>query len=266
MEVTESVSEQQETKTADDYFKDFGYEKPIEEVVEKVDEESKPDIQSQVNDLLKNIKVDDNGKFIYPDGISPELKAAVAATKSFRDTQSAYTKAQQELKALQAEAAALKEQIAKYETPTAGLSQQEQEQLAELKYSDPDAWYQKMRQLEAQASSKVEEKLKEVTEQARAKTVEQLRAEALEAFNAKAEKPLTQEQLELEIPPRWKQDVLEGKMAFEDLLDKAYAFIYGEKTIAQPEPAPQATNLNQVGGGSPDPKVDTGIDYAHITF
>lgn len=268
------VSEQTENetpKTAQDYFAEFGYENPVEEVVEKIDtepEESKVDIRTQVNEILKNIQVDDNGKFIYPEGISPELKAAVAATKSFRDTQSSYTKAQQELKALKAEAEALKQQLAQYETPTSGLSPEEQKELEELKYANPDEWYQRMRQLEAQAKDKVKEKLEEVSKKAKEETEIEYRKRRLEEFNQNRETPVTPEQLELMVPPIYAKQLLDGEIDFDTYLEKAVAFIEGPKVVDKGQEPSQTANMNTLTGSqqaiaeTPDP----GIDYAHITF
>jgi len=271
-EVADSVPANETTpeqpQTAEDYM---GYDPQLfDQIKEKVTEDPAPteepqDITKVINDTLKEIKVDEKGKFIYPEGISPELKAAIAATKSFRDTQSSYTKTQQELKALQAEAEALRQQVAQYETPTAGLSQEEQTELAELKYTDPDAWYKRMKALEDQAASKVEEKFKEVREQAKAKTAEEQRIEALDRFNEKAENKLTKEQLELQTPPIWQKEVLEGKITFDEFLDRAYNFIYADKVVQNPE-VDTSTDINTVPGGNTDPQIDKGIDYAHITF
>jgi len=263
--IAEQGSENNEEQTAQDYM---GYDpevfKAIEEKLPEASSEEDINPQELINKTLKEIKVDDKGKFIYPEDTDPVLKAAVAATKSFRDTQSSYTKSQQELKALQAEAEALKEQLAKYETPTAGLSDEEQQELETLKYTDPDAWYHKMKALEQQAVAKVDEKFKEVREQAKAKTAEEQRIEMLEQFNSQAETPLTKEQLELDVPARWISDVQEGKLDFNEFLERAYEFIHGPKIVATPE-VPKTTDLNKVSGGE---KITNpqGIDYAHITF
>ena len=272
-EVAKSVPadnvESEVPQTAADYM---GYSPEVfESIREKVSEDSAPteepqDVTEVINKTLKEIQVDDKGKFIYPEGISPELKAAIAATKSFRDTQSSYTKAQQELKALQAEAEALRSQVAQYEVPTAGLSQEEQNELAELKYTNPDEWYKRMQVLEQQASQKVNEKFDTVREQAKVQTAQQQRIETLERYNEKAENKLTPEQLELNTPPLWQKQVLEGEISFEEFLEKAHDFIYADKVIKKPE-VEQSTNLNEVTGGStPDPQVDQGIDYSKVIF
>jgi DNA repair exonuclease SbcCD ATPase subunit len=266
MEVPNEVPEQQQAATtADDYL---GYQPELFEAdsVKEKAEAQGVSPQELINSTLKEIKVDDNGKFVYPDDMDPMLKAAVAATKSFRDTQASYTKSRQELKALQAELETLKQQLAKSETPTAGLSPEEQKQLEELKFTDPDAWYSKMKQLEQDAQKRVTEKLEQVTGEARQKTVEQLRKEALDEFNSEAENKLTMEQLQQEIPPIWLKQVEDGSMTFEDLLSKASDFIYGSKVVQQPPSVEPTTNLNQVAGGTKEVPQDGGINYATVTF
>jgi len=266
--VPEEVTGNPETKTADDYL---GYAPEIFEQLKKdvgdnKEPQDKPkDIQEVINKTLKEIKVDDNGKFIYPDNISPELKAAIAATKSFRDTQSSYTKAQQELKMLKAEAEALKSQLQQYETPTAGLTPEEQQELNELKYKDPDAWFSKMRELEAQAKTRVNDKINEVAEQAKAKTAEELRLEALKGFNERVDTPLTPQELELGTPPLWQQKVMNGEWTMEKFLTKAYDLLHSSKTVVSPQ-VELTTNLNEASGGDKDPQLESGIDYSKVVF
>jgi len=267
-EVVTDTPENETPKTADDYL---GYAPEIFEQLDnsESDDEQEPqqkeDIQQIINKTLKEIQVDDKGKFIYPEGISPELKAAIAATKSFRDTQSSYTKAQQELKALQAEQAALKEQLKKYETPTASLTPEQQQELDALKFTDPDAWYSKMRELEAKANSTIEEKLNEVTKQARQATAEELRLEALKEFNKSVEQPLDPQELELNTPPAWQQKVISGEWTMQEFLEKAYNFIHADKVVVNPQ-VEVPTNLNSVPGGDKDPQLETGIDYSATIF
>jgi len=267
--VPEEVTENKDTKTADDYL---GYAPEIFGQLKEdtVDNSTEPqdkteDIQEVINKTLKEIKVDDNGKFIYPDNISPELKAAIAATKSFRDTQSSYTKAQQELKMIKAEAEALKAQLQGYETPTSGLTPEEQQELSELKYRDPDAWYSKMKELEANAQARVQEKITGVAEQAKARTAEELRLEALKGFNERVETPLTPQELELGTPPLWQQKVMNGEWTMDEFLTKAYDLLHSSKTVVSPQVEP-TTNLNEASGGDKDPQLENGIDYSKAVF
>lgn len=269
MVVDDKVVPQTDTqpKTAHDYL---GYPPEVFEGAKtgaNRHTESEPvNVQDKINQVLKDIKVDDKGKFIYPEGISPELKAAVAATKSFRDTQSSYTKSQQESKATKAELEALKAELVKYETPTSGLSPADQSRLAELKFTNPDAWYKEMKKLEDAAGDRVEEKFRGVQEQARTKTVQEMRLDALADYNKDNDNQLTTDQLDLDVPARWKQEVEAGTLDFEVFLTRAADFIYSNKVVENPD-VPQTTNLNNAAGGTKDPEPDNkGIDYSKVTF
>lgn len=266
MEVDEIVPTENKQSAA----QQFGYEGTPQDPQaprhrEEASTEAPRSVEEQINEILKTAEVDSKGKLIYPDGISPEMKAAVAATKSFRDTQSSYTKSQQEKKVREAELEATKEQLAKYESPTAGLSQEDQTKLAELKFTNPDAWYMEMKKLEAASSVRLDEKFGEITEQARNKTVEEIRVGMLEEYNKSTDKPLTQDQLDNDVPPRWKQEVMDGTLDFGEFLHRSATLIHGKKVVANPE-IDTPTNINDLSGGSKDPKIEEGIDYSKVTF
>lgn len=269
---TNTADTSEAPKTADEYF---GYDPSLFEEVAKTVEESEPEqkksvaeIQEQVNRYLKEIKVDDNGKFVYPDGIDPELKVAIAATKSARDQQRAFSKAQTELKKAQAELEALKQQLARGVTPDNFLTPEQREQLEQLKYTDPDQWYRRMRELEQQAQSHVDEQLQEVSKKAAQETEVEYRLRRLEEFNQNRETPVTPEQLELMVPPIYAKQLLEGEIDFDEYLEKAVAYIEGPKTVAQPEKPETTTDMNKITGSTEPVResMDTGIDYSQITF
>ena len=98
----------------------------------------------RANELLRDAQTDEAGKLILPEDIPSELKELVMTEKKFRDTQSAYTKGQQEIAALRAEKEALLAQVA---NPV--LSVEDSQRLVDLKYSDPDKWFVEKQRLEA---------------------------------------------------------------------------------------------------------------------
>ena len=268
---TENQPEDVQPKTAQDYM---GYDPQIVETLTNAvaddtpEDESKVDPQELINKTLKEVKVDENGKFIYPENIDPMLKAAVAAAKSFRDTQASYTKSQQRLKALEAELAAMRTEIVK-EAPRLVLTPEEQQQLNELKYKDPDKWYQTMQQLEQKGAEAIEKKFGEVREKTEAEAIVEERKRLLTEFNKGKEKQLTPEQLELEVPAKWVQEVVEGKTSFVDFLEKAETFIYGSKAVDQPPKPPKTTDLNKETGSSFPQESNgdkEGINYAEVIF
>ena len=277
MEVVNNVPEtdnnQEAEKTAEDYF---GYEPEIfDSIKEKLPEEdtegevsASTDPTELINKTLKEIKVDDKGKFIYPDEIDPTLKAAVAATKSFRDTQAAYTKSQQKLKEMEAELEVLRNQVTTNIDPTSLLTPEEKKELDQLKYQNPEKWRGVMQILENKAREQVNQNLSSTRQVAGKQAAIEQRMKILEEFNKGLDTPLTPEQLDMEVPPAWAQQVLEGKMDFVDYLEKAAKFLGSTKTIER-TPAPEkTTNMNQTTGSS-TPVVDKepeGIDYSTVTF
>jgi hypothetical protein len=258
----------EQPKTAEDYF---GYDKETLGVLEQAVEDTGDAVenpQELINTTLKQVKVDDNGKFIYPEEIDPMLKAAVAATKSFRDTQSAYTRSQQQLKAREAELEAMREQLAK-DSASLILTPEEQTELDNLKHHDPDRWYQVMQEIEVKGKEALQKKFGEVASKVEAEEVVQHRLTRLDDFNSSHDRKLTPEQLELEVPAKWVQEVVEGKLDFDDFLDRAYTFIYNEKVAANPTKPAKTTNINKVSGSSTPQKSedqDDGIKYNEIVF
>ena len=248
---------------------EFGYAAAVTEVAEKkveISTEQPQTTQDIINDTIKSLEVDDKGKFIYPEDMDPMLRAAIGATKSFRDTQSSFTKNQQELKGSQAETLALKERLIRQENPLSGLSPEERTALNELKYTNPDEWHKRINVLEASSAQRVDEKFVEVRKEAEHKTAEQQRLGALELYNSTTENKLTQEMLLNDVPPRWIQDVGNGELTFEDFLIRANKLLYGKKVVKNPDTT-GATNINSFTGGGKDAKVDEeGINYADITF
>jgi hypothetical protein len=235
-------------ETAKDYF-GYDLDKVTENVEKAVTPDDRVDPQELVNKTLKEIKVDDNGKFVYPEGIDPMLKIAVANAKSFRDTQASYTKTRQELKALEAEKEALKSELEKLYHPTADLSEDEKLELEELKLTNPEQWYKRMRALEEVSSKKIDDKLNEAKE----KTLEQLaveeRQQALEEFNQNSEVKLTQEVLDMDVPRRYHQQLRDGEITWTEFLEKAAKFIGAPAVVKGAEEVPATTNMNNVSGG-----------------
>jgi len=248
---------------------EFGYtgndvQKEKQEVVEKTTDKSL-DTQSLINDTIKKLDIDENGKFVYPGDMDPMLKAAISATKSFRDTQSSFTKNQQELKGSKAEIEALRDQVTQYEAPTSGLSQEEQTALMELKFTDPDEWHKRMNTLDAQAADRVREKFDGVRKEAESRTVEEMRVDALGVFNEATENKLTQDMLQFDVPPRWVQEVQAGELSFDEFLTRSSDFIFGNKVVKNPK-IDNPTNLNASAGGTKEIQTKEGINYADVTF
>jgi len=197
-----------------------------------------------VNDIInENITktTDENGKWtgafegLDELDISDDKKEAVRAEMRRRHTDQTYTRTNQELIEARAEVNALKALLP--ETPN--LSREEQEELDNLKYSDPDAWFEKVSRIKSEAKNQkskiTDEALAEARNAASLEFEINRRAQALEEFNRRnPDSPLTDEQIQNDIPPRLLAQVKDGTLSFDDMLVKAHKFINTAKVIENP--------------------------------
>lgn len=164
--------------------------------------------------------------------------------KRFKDTQAAFTKSQQELKAKEAKLAALEE----ITTPKVELDAETKERLDELKFSDPDAWRDEVNRLESEAKRAHRERLATVEYEAAHKAELERRASVLASFNSTSDIKITDETIAYDIPARITKRLEEGEVSFEQFLEEAANYLKapkivgdGNKTLGQP-------NLSEVGG------------------
>lgn len=166
------------------------------------------------------------------------------AEKRRRDTQAAYTRGQQELKMLRAEREALEKQIG-----TLNLSVQQDEELEELKYKDPDAWRQRINELEQEAVAARQQAISQATAEARRAAELERRAQVLQEFNSEhPDTPITDEVIANDIPPRITNKLEKGEVTFEEFLEEARNYLETPKKVLAGETPPQEPNLGKVGG------------------
>lgn len=181
---------------------------------------------------------------------TPEELVAIAE-KRRRDTQAAYTKSQQALKAKEAELQKLREQLEK--AVTVELPQDVKEELEELKYNDPEAWRNRMNNLEQEAKRKQQEELESLTGEARKAAEVQFelsrRQQVLEEFNASAKVPITDEIIANEVPPRITKKLDSEEISFEEFLSEVESYVTTGKTVPK-EPTLGQPNLGEIGGGT----------------
>ncbi len=254
----------------------MGYEDQIEHAPETSlpDTSNATDVQSIINKAVKEVTVDDNGKYVYPENIDPMLKAAVAATKSYRDNQSGFTKSQQSLKEAEAVVEALQEQIASSTTKPLELSREDQTELDTLYTNDPQAWRARMNMLEKQSNDAVQTKLDEATEVARTKAGGayelQQRYDHLDTFNSSREVPITPDMMDNDVPPRITNQLAKREITFSEYLDAVAKYIDTDKKVSNTGAETTTTNLNMANGSSSpskDDKVKQGeIDYSMTTL
>lgn len=231
------------------------------------------DSSKQINDLVKQIKIDDEGNYTFPEDVelTPELKFAATAEKRRRDTQAEFTKTRQALKAIEAEKEKLKEQL--QSRLTTSLSQEQQEELEELKYSDPEMWREKLNKYESEAKAHQREELEGLTGEARKAAELQFelerRQQVLRDFNEHAQIPITDEVIANDVPPRITKKLEDGKITFEDFLSEVSDYLGKTKVVKNEETLNQPSLGNTSGGVTPSKtaeKADIVKDYKNIVF
>lgn len=231
------------------------------------------DVQSLINTAVKEVTVDENGKYVYPKDMDPMLKAAVAATKSYRDNQSGFTKSQQSNKELEAERDELRTRLANVTAGRLEITQEEKVELEGLKNTDPEAWRIRMNDIESNSKEAIQDELDSATEEVRKKASGEYelkrRYTYLEEFNKGRDTQITPELLDNEIPPRITKKLAEGTLSFEEYLDEVSEYLDKGKVVGKQKPT-KTTDLNQSSGtseasGTPS-KEEADIDYSMTTL
>lgn len=188
---------------------------------------------------------ENNNSATLPSG--GEVETNVNYEKRFKDTQSAYTKSQQELKAAKAKLEALE----KLTQPVVQLDEATQAQLDELKYSNPEAWRDKMNSLEAEAKLKHLSVLSEAEKIAMQQAELEHRAQILSEYNSKhPQNPITDEVIMFDVPPRITKKLENGEISFEQFLTEAHNFLYAPKKVGDGNKTLNQPNMRDFGGGT----------------
>lgn len=163
--------------------------------------------------------------------------------KRFKDTQSAYTKSRQEIKALRAQVKALKN----FKAPVVEIDQSKKEELEELKFSDPDAWRRELNKLDEEAKRKSSEAEREALKQAELAA----RADILVEFNKQnPDIVINDEVLQYDVPPRLTAKLERGEVSFGDFLNEVADYLGKAKVAPKRGETMNQPDLSKVGGGS----------------
>lgn len=185
------------------------------------------------------------------DNVESTIEEKLATAEQRRkDTQAAYTKGQQTIKALEAEKAKLLELVT--QQVKLSLTPEEQSQLDDLKYEDPEAWRVKVNNLEMKATSDARANLDHLTGEAKkaAESTFELsrRQQVLEEFNASAPQAITDELIANEVPPRITNKLARNEISFEEFLQEVSEYINTGKVVKNNEVLTQP-NMGNLGGG-----------------
>jgi len=228
--------------------------------------------EQSVNEAVKSIKRGEDGKYVLPEGLSPEIRFAAIAEQRRRDTQSEYTKISQSKKALEVENSALKKKA--IGNVKVSLTEEQEEELDNLKFSDPEAWRVKVNKYEQEALAKYTEELNTEITQISSEELKQSelerRKEVLKKFNQEnPDSQLNDTVFENDIPPRISKRLETGEISFENFLQEAKDYLTAGKSVKR-DKLPNDPNLSKVGGGDkPDEhgeKEDIILSYNNEIF
>ena len=176
-----------------------------------------------------------------PAGDSVDWKAkAEKADKRRRDTQAAYTQARQELAAVKAQLKVLQE--------TGGhkalIDKDKLKELEDLKFSDPDAWFEAKLAIEADAKAKFQSKLSEAQREVSEIEIRQAKLEDFKATHPGFE--LSDD----DIPPRIAKKLASGQISFDEFLVEVYDYVSRPKVFGDGNRILGQPDLSVVGGGN----------------
>lgn len=198
---------------------------------------------------------------------SSESQQQVDYEKRYKDTQAAYTKSQQELKAVTAQVDVLE----KLTTPQIQIDAETQRELDDLKYSDPDAWRTKMNNLELEARTKHQSTLSTAAQQAAIQAELERRTQVLDEYNrSHPGYEITDEVIQLDVPTRITKKLESGELSFDNFLTEVKDFLYSPKKVGTANKALEQPNLGNIGGG--DTPSDTAVtldiaaNYKNIAY
>ncbi len=209
-------------------------------------EQPAPTFDQRVNAVLDTAEKDDKGNIILPDDISEDVAYAAKAEKRRRDTQTALAHTSSKLAVVEAENEGLTTLVRKSKTIV--ISPEQQTELDELKFSNPDAWRTKMNEFEQEASATIDTQLTQNSEQAQTQAVTGERKILLDAFQH--DNPglvITDDVLKNDVPPRITRALEAGDISFMEFLGKVKEYLSTGKVVDVNKPD-EMPNLSKVPG------------------
>lgn len=208
--------------------------------------------ETQVTEALDVVKRGDDGKLEFEEGTSEEVIYAATSEIRRRDTQAQYTKEKQSNVALKAEKDELLVQLSS--EVKLELTAEQEDELDELKFSDPELWRSKLNVYETEAKEKqtklVGERLKEVSAKGTEAAEIERRQTVLTDFKAaNPEFVIDDDVIANDIPPRISNKLKNNEVTFEEFLQEAHDYLKSGKVVAATEEVLNQPNLSNAGGG-----------------
>lgn len=212
------------------------------------------DFEDKVSEVVSKMEPQDDGTWVIPEDVAKDLDEAtlyaVNSERRFRDTQGAYTRSQQEVKKHQAINKGLTDHMIK--NITTHITDAQRQELDVLKVENPEEWRTKLDQYEEESKTTLKDALKTIETEGSNKSEVDIRAEKMAAWSKSTGIELTDDIVDSELPPRYKKDLEEGKITFDQFLTRASDFLEKEKVIlgANEEEEEEEPNLNKLPGSN----------------
>jgi len=214
-----------------------------------------------------NKSVDDTSKPTGSDVSKENKPVEVDYEKRYKDTQGAFTKSQQELKAMKARNKILEELT----VPKVELDEATKTELEKLKFSDPEAWRNRLNTLETEAHTAHRATLNEAENQVNKQTELEARDAIFATFQAShPDLNITDDVIKYDVPPRITAKLESGEIGFEQYLSDVAEYLGAPKVIGDGNKVNGQPNLADVGGDNTPTKdavkKDIVKDYKNIVF
>lgn len=213
--------------------------------------------ESRVNEVVGAMTQDDKGGWVLPEGDHDEaIIYAANAERRRRDTQSAYTKTNQEKARLEAENRLLAD--AWSNDFATQLDTKTQMELEELKMTDPDAWRIKLNEIEQQRKASFQETRTSIQQKAQGETELEYRQRALADFTAaNPDLQLNDDVIKFDLPPRLTMQLEKGEVSFGEFLNQAKTYLTKSRVVAPTGDKPTPEKDLGVTAGSDRPADDS---------
>jgi hypothetical protein len=207
--------------------------------------------EEQVNSVASAMTQAEDGNWVIPEDleVTPEVKFAANLEKRRRDTQAAYGKTNQRLKALEVENA----ELAKgWESDVSlALTEEQEAELNELKHSDPDAWRVRLNEVEAENKSKFEETKTNIVNKAKTESELERRTRVMAEFSeANPDLVINDQVINDDVPPKYTRQLSAGEITFDEFLETVKTYLTKGRVLEGGEGAPKSPDLSKSGGSS----------------
>lgn len=232
---------------------EFEYEDNTPSEKEEMPSSNANGVQDQINDLVSSMVEDENGKWEIPKDKLKDVPEAIVyaakAEKRFRDTQSSFTKSRQRVKELETVNDNLTEHVIK--NATMHLTDQEREELDDLRTSNPEAWREKLNEHEQKAKELQNQKIEEFKNKGKKASEGEMRAAAYQAFTERTGIELSDDVIHNQLPASFMKNTEDGKWTFDKFLEEAEKFLKPPTKVKGADDKPENDkDLSKMPGGS----------------